>query len=161
MGGVKTESIMEAVCETCGHLNGNHYGDDTCPVMKNGVWMRGPMGRKFKEKGSDHVLPTDSEERKEIPLFSGVLNYFPLALAAVARHSKKGSEKHHPGEPLHWERGKSDDHLDCIARHTIDVETVNAAGEYEEATALAWRALANLQLLEEKRLGKPPSRGSK
>ncbi len=48
------------------------------------------------------VLPTDSDERKEIPIFSGVMNYFPLALAAVARHSKRGNDKHNPGQPLHW-----------------------------------------------------------
>lgn len=107
------------------------------------------------------VLPEDSEARKEIPLFSGVLNYFPLALAAVARHSKRGNDKHNPGQPIHWARGKSMDHLDCIARHLIDAETVSASGEYEEATAIAWRALAYLQEIEEKRLGKPWSRGSK
>lgn len=107
------------------------------------------------------VLPTDSEERKEIPIFSGVLNYFPLAIAAVARISKRGNDKHNAGQPLHWARGKSMDHPDCIARHLIDLETVNAAGEYEDAAAMVWRALAQLQQLEEKRLGKPMSRGSK
>lgn len=107
------------------------------------------------------VLPTDSEDRKEIPIFSGVLNYFPLAIAAVARISKRGNDKHNPGRPLHWARGKSMDHPDCIARHLIDLETVNAAGEYADAAAMVWRALAQLQELEEKRLGKPMSRGSK
>lgn len=107
------------------------------------------------------VLPTDSEERKEIPIFSGVLNYFPLAIAAVARVSKRGNDKHNPGQPLHWSRGKSTDHTDCIARHLIDFETLNDAGEYEEAAALAWRALAALQILEERRLGKSISRGSR
>ena len=107
------------------------------------------------------VLPTDSEERKEIPVFSGVLNYFPLAIAAVARVSKRGNDKHNPGEPLHWARSKSTDHADCIARHLIDVETLDPnSGEYEDAAALAWRALAKLQELEEARLEKAPSRGS-
>ena len=111
---------------------------------------------------SDYVLPIDSEERKQIPIFSGVMNYFPLALAAVARVSKRGNDKHNPGEPLHWARGKSMDHCDCIARHLIDVETLDAkTGEYEDAQALAWRALAKLQELEEDRLGKAVSRGSK
>jgi|HubBroStandDraft_4_1064222.scaffolds.fasta_scaffold56139_2 hypothetical protein len=108
------------------------------------------------------ILPTDSEERKEIPIFSGVVNYFPLALAAVARVSKRGNDKHNPGQPLHWSRDKSTDHEDCIARHLIDIDTVNiATGEYEDAQALAWRALAKLQLLEEKRMGKTISRGSR
>jgi hypothetical protein len=105
------------------------------------------------------VLPTDSEERKKIPIFSGVVQYFPLALAAVAKWSKAGNDKHNPGKPLHWSRGKSNDHADCIARHLLDLETLTD-GEYQDAVALAWRALAKLQELEEKRLGKPISRGS-
>lgn len=111
---------------------------------------------------SSAILPTDSDERKQIPVYSGVLAYFPLAIAAVARLSKRGNDKHNPGEPLHWSRGKSTDHEDCIARHLIDVDTLDAStGEYEDAVALAWRALAKLQLLEEKRLNKAPSRASK
>jgi len=113
-------------------------------------------------KNNGAILPTDSNERKEIPIFSGVIAYFPLALAAVARVSKRGNDKHNPGQPMHWAREKSTDHEDCIARHLIDVNTLDPkTGEYEDAMALAWRALAKLQLLEEKRLGKPPSPGSR
>lgn len=108
------------------------------------------------------VLPTDSEERKGIPIFSGPLSYFPLAFAALARHCKRGNDKHNPGEPLHWARDKSQDHEDCIARHLLDIDTVDPrTGEYEDAVSLLWRAAAVVQLLEEKRLGKPPSRGSR
>jgi hypothetical protein len=114
------------------------------------------------EIGQCFVLPTDSEARKAIPLFHGLLNYFPLACAAVARLSKEGNDKHNPGQPLHWAREKSQDHADCIVRHQVDYETVDpVTGEYKDAVCVAWRALAQLQLLEEKRLGKPPSRGSK
>ena len=120
------------------------------------VWRIRPEGLE------PPVLPTDSEERKGIPIFSGVLNYFPLAIAAVARVSKRGNDKHNPGEPLHWSRDKSLDHEDCIARHLIDVDTLDPrTGEYEDAMALAWRALAKLQTLEEQRLGQGYSRGSK
>lgn len=140
------------------------------PIGKNGVYE--PYGYALADSTprsdglhdvvvGQYVLPTDSEERKQIPIFSGVLNYFPLAIAAVARVSKRGNDKHNPGQPLHWSRGKSMDHADCIARHLIDVETVDPkTGEYEDAQALAWRALAKLQELEETRLGKPISRGS-
>ena len=107
------------------------------------------------------VLADDAQARKETPIFAGVLNYFPLAIAAVARVSKRGNDQHNPGEPLHWARGKSMDHPDCIARHLIDVETLSPEGEYRHAEALAWRALAMLQQLEEARLGKPRSRGSR
>lgn len=94
--------------------------------------------------------------RKAEPVVTGVLDYFPLAIAAVARLSRIGNDKHNPGEPMHWARGKSNDHRDCIGRHlmacgTIDPET----GELHDA-AVAWRALANLQIAEEKRLGLTP-----
>lgn len=106
-------------------------------------------------KKNEPILSTDSAERKATPLYSGCLMYFPLALAAVARHSQRGNSKHNPGQPLHWAREKSTDQMDCILRHAVDVDHYNdELDEYEEACALAWRALAKLQLLEEKRLGK-------
>lgn len=94
---------------------------------------------------------TDSTTRKATPIFSGVMMYFPAALAAVARLSKKGNDKHNPGEPLHWSREKSTDHGDCIARHQITFDQIDPeSGEYH-AAGVAWRALAQLQLLEETR----------
>lgn len=98
------------------------------------------------------MITTDSAARKATPIFSGVLRYFPLALAAVARVSKIGNDKHNPGEPLHWSREKSTDHGDCIVRHQIDFDQVETdTGEYH-AALVAWRALAQLELLEEGRL---------
>ncbi len=92
---------------------------------------------------------TPSEQRKATPIFSGVLRYFPLALAAVSRVSKAGNDKHNPGEPLHWSREKSTDHGDCIVRHQIEFDKIDEeTGEYH-AAAVAWRALAQLELLEE------------
>lgn len=94
----------------------------------------------------------DSATRKATPIFSGVMRYFPNALAAVARLSKIGNDKHNPGEPLHWARDKSTDHGDCIARHQITFDQIDPeSGEYH-AAGVAWRALAQLELLEEKRL---------
>jgi hypothetical protein len=97
-------------------------------------------------------MESDSAKRKATPLYSGVLSYFPDALCAVARLSKYGNEKHHPGKKtLQWSRETSADHLDCIARHLLDYARVDrGSGEYHMA-AVAWRALAVLQLLEEER----------
>ena len=39
-------------------------------------------------------LPEDSAARKEYPLLRGLLDYFPAALAAVAKHSYEGNKKH-------------------------------------------------------------------
>ena len=91
------------------------------------------------------VLTTDSEARKSVPIFSGVLNYFPLAIAAVARLSKRGNDKHNPGEPLHWARGKSADHADTIIRHLMERGGIDIDGMRHSAK-MAWRALALLQL---------------
>lgn len=123
------------------------------------------------------TLPTNSAERKEVPLFSGCLAYFPAALAGVARHSKLGNDQHHPGEPLHHARGKSVDHEDCILRHLTDLSDMLAARsraaafneaepdpvEYilEEADALAWRALALSQQLHERFGGAPLAPGAR
>lgn len=90
-------------------------------------------------------LPTDAECRKSIPLATGVLDYFPAALAEIARVSKAGNDQHNPGEPLHWARDKSDDHADCILRHLVDRGTVDQDGQLHSAK-LAWRALALLQM---------------
>lgn len=93
-----------------------------------------------------------SAERKAMPLYSGVLMYFPDALMAVARLSKAGNAKHNPGGPLHWARSKSTDHMDCVARHAITPSEVDPETGEVELVAAAWRLLAALQLREEKRL---------
>jgi hypothetical protein len=93
----------------------------------------------------------DSVTRKATPIYSGVLRYFPDALAAVARLSKAGNDKHNPGEPLHWSRGKSNDHGDCLVRHQLEPEQMDPETGELHATSVAWRALAQLQLLEEAR----------
>lgn len=90
-------------------------------------------------------LPTDPKARKNLPIASGVLGYFPLAVAYVAFVSKVGNDQHNPGEPLHWARGKSTDHADCIVRHLIERGTVDTDG-LRHSGKLAWRALANLQV---------------
>jgi len=95
--------------------------------------------------------------RKERPLYSGVLAYFPDALLEVAHVSFLGNKQHNPGQPLHWAREKSTDHLDCIVRHVTDhaVNPIDTDGALHLAKA-AWRALAELQLfLEKERKDRP------
>lgn len=90
------------------------------------------------------LLPTNPVDRKNIPIGTGVLDYFPLALAEVARVSKAGNDQHHPGTPLHWDKTKSLDHADCIPRHFIDRFSRDTDGQRHMAK-LAWRALAMLE----------------
>lgn len=92
-------------------------------------------------------LPTDAKARKDIPIYSGFIKYFPLAMAAVAELSRKGNDQHNPGKPLHWDRSKSGDELDALMRHLVD----EAAGTSVDTdgvlhlTKTAWRAMAALQ----------------
>lgn len=99
------------------------------------------------------VVPDVKQWRKERPLYSGVLAYFPDALLEVAYVSFIGNEQHNPGEPLHWSRGKSADHLDCVIRHAMDHSKTpeDTDGAYHLAKA-AWRALAELQIFLEKEI---------
>jgi hypothetical protein len=98
-------------------------------------------------------LPVDAKERKAIPLCTGVLDYFPDALAAVAEVSRIGNDQHNPGQPLHWSKGKSTDHADCALRHFAERYEVDTDGGLHGAKA-AWRMLADLQIsIEAKRAG--------
>jgi hypothetical protein len=82
--------------------------------------------------------------RKDYPLFSGVLKYFPDAVLEVAHCSKVGNDQHNPGEELHWAREKSTDDADALARHLLGAGNFDDDGVRHSAK-VAWRALAVLQ----------------
>ncbi len=82
--------------------------------------------------------------RKDIPIYSGVVMYFPDALKEVAKASKAGNDQHNKGTPLHWDRSKSGDELDALTRHLIDAGKIDTDG-IRHSAKIAWRALANLQ----------------
>ena len=92
-----------------------------------------------------NLTPSDAKERKSIPLYHGLLKYFPLALQEVAKCSLAGNQQHHPDTPIHWDRNKSKDHLDSLMRHLIDTGTMDKDG-IRHSAKVAWRALANLEL---------------
>jgi hypothetical protein len=106
----------------------------------------------------------DYDGRKAVPVFEGVLMYFPDAVAAVAAVSKAGNDQHNAGQPLHWARGKSMDQYNTAIRHLMDhrmgggfdarlkfknngwkLERYDTDGVRHLAKA-AWRVLAALQL---------------
>jgi hypothetical protein len=94
-----------------------------------------------------------SAERKQYPIVTGCLDYFPDALAEVSHISYLGNEKHNPGQPLHWARGKSSDHDDCVGRHLTERGTLEPDTQAEVYAQVAWRALAALQEYLEKKYG--------
>jgi len=96
-------------------------------------------------------MEAKAQDRKETPVYSGFIKYFPRAIKAVARLSYVGNQQHNPNKSLHWDRSKSGDELDALGRHLIDdiLEKVDDDGILH-TTKVAWRAMANLEkMLEE------------
>ena len=89
-------------------------------------------------------LSTDAAERKACPIATGVLDYFPDALAEIARVSLAGNHQHGITGPLQWDRSKSTDEADALIRHFLERGTQDTDGLLHSAK-MAWRALALLQ----------------
>lgn len=137
-----------AVCWDCctGYMTGNlpHWTPLRTPDLSRR--LSGPAALQCKEAAStpDTHLPTDAKLRKGIPIYSGVLKYFPDAIAEIAELSRIGNDQHNPGKPLFWDRSKSGDELDALSRHLLDAGTRDS-DKVRHSTKVAWRALANLQ----------------
>jgi hypothetical protein len=86
----------------------------------------------------------DYAARKQRPLCTGLLDYFPDALLEVAYCSYIANEQHNPGEKLHWAKEKSIGEGNEILRHMIDRGKKDTDGIRHMAKA-AWRALELLQ----------------
>lgn len=94
-------------------------------------------------------LPTEKNARKERPIASGVLSYFPDAIAEIAHVSYVGNKQHNGDGPMRWTRHLSTDHSDCLLRHLMERGTIDTDG-CRHTAKMAWRALALLQIeLEE------------
>ena len=97
------------------------------------------------------ILPTDAAERKKLPIGTGVLKYFPLSLAEVAKASVVGNKQHLNGQPLHWDRSKSSDDFDAMIRHALQLDDPDENG-VSHVGAMMWRALAvGEKILESRR----------
>lgn len=118
---------------------------------------------KWNKQGDIEIIPEEQEvlnlqeqtpikftenpikfTRKETPIFTGVLNYFPDAIREVAKCSYAGQQQHNPDKPLAWDRSKSGDELDALSRHLLEAGTIDTDG-IRHSAKVAWRALANLQ----------------
>ena len=98
------------------------------------------------EREAIHTVTTKAEERKATPIYSGVLKYFPKAMAEVAKTSYQGQVQHNPYKPLAWDKSKSSDELDALTRHLIDhsVDPIDTDGVLHLAK-VCWRSLAALE----------------
>jgi hypothetical protein len=89
-------------------------------------------------------ITPEAQARKDQPVCTGCLDYFPDALLAVGELSRIGNEQHNPGEPLHWAKEKSTDEADALVRHLLDRGKLDSDG-VRHTVKVAWRALALLQ----------------
>lgn len=120
----------------------------------NGVFIYCRPIKGYQEAKQSRILPDDAQERKKLPIATGVLDYFPRTMAALARCSYEGNEQHNPGSPLHWDRSKSTDDEDAMIRHYIDRK--NMDGGIPEVVKMAWRALAVCEKQLENQLEERP-----
>lgn len=91
--------------------------------------------------------PPEAQQRKEQPVYSGVVKYFPRALKYISEVSLAGNKQHHEDKPLHWDMSKSTDEGDALLRHLIDHaqgKEIDDDGIYHLGKA-SWRALAILE----------------
>ena len=86
----------------------------------------------------------NAQERKQRPVYSGVLKYFPDAIIEISNVSYICNEQHNPGTSMHWDRSKSVDEGDALVRHLLEAGTLDSDGVRHTAK-MAWRALALLQ----------------
>jgi hypothetical protein len=116
----------------------NNEGDIEVISEQEGV-LNSQEGIEFTDKETPIEF-----SRKQMPVFSGVLNYFPDAIRELSKVSYVGNQQHNPDKPLHWDRSKSGDELDALARHLLEAGTIDTDGVRHSAK-VAWRSLANLQ----------------
>lgn len=131
----KTGQFRGWLCGSCNMILGR-FGDDVAGLLRAVQYIQ----RNTNSGG----LPADAAKRKEYPIATGVLDYFPKAITEVAHVSYVGNEQHHPGKALHWDRSKSTDEADALMRHFKDRGTLDTDGTRHTAK-MAWRALALLQ----------------
>lgn len=141
---------------------------------RGGLWNEDDV-REFKNRlntsppspNKRYIDTLSSKERKQYPMCTGLLDYFPDALAVVAHLSWLANEKHNPGEPLHHARSKSTDQEDCAVRHMVtrdseDVYYVDGlVYRVPHWASAAWRLLAYGQQEMERKHNLPLPRGAR
>jgi len=115
------------------------YTTRTIPVVQAAVADKSalPAASDKCAQISDTLFP--APDRKEYPLFTGWLRYFPHAHAAASRCSHIANEQHNPGEPVHWDKSKSIGEGNELLRHLLQAGTRDADGQRHSVKVL-WRA---------------------
>lgn len=93
------------------------------------------------------VLPESDAERKELKPWKFFFRYFPRAIVEVTKISQGGCSQHSTDG---WDRSKSPEEMESLVRHMLDY--TQDEDDIKTAAQFAWRAMAQLQKLCEKRL---------
>ena len=125
-------------------IDGSCDGSYGCQVYKQWERDQDMLDTTTPAEAMQEIAHCKAVERKQRPVYSGVLKYFPNAIMEVANCSFVANEQHNPGEPMHWNRTKSADEHDSLVRHLMDAGTIDDDG-IRHSTKVAWRALALLQ----------------
>jgi len=91
-------------------------------------------------------MPGNPKNRKNIPLKSGCIDYFPAALCGVAMVSKFGNDKHNPpGTPLTHNRDVSGDEAESVARHLAELDGLDPESGLPSSWHALWRLASYVQ----------------
>lgn len=92
-------------------------------------------GDRMADYGPPDLFPVDDAERKKYAVGTFICEFFPHAIAELARFSYDMQQKHNPNAPMGWVKDKSIGDGNQIFRHQMN-------GDYEE---VAWRGLEQLE----------------
>lgn len=118
--------------------------------MGDDMLIRSHWAHEKDPAGRNPHAPGAKMDLGKAPIFRGVLNYFPLAISAVAEVSEVGAKKYAwkgwESVPEGFER-----YSDAMGRHVLE----EAFGDFDDgengtgclhAAQVAWNALARLEL---------------
>lgn len=111
-------------------------------------WQQSQM--EFDPNGINLKAGGAKADAGKIPVMRGGLHYFPRAITAIAELSQIGANKY---SWKGWESVPDGIHRygDAMARHELNIEGDFSRRDIDtgvlEATAVAWNALARLELI--------------
>lgn len=129
---------MNNVCDNCPHPSFCEYQGLCSPKR----------GRPVE---SASFVNASDDVRKATPI-DAIFKFWPDAMVALAQQIWAGNRKYNPEHPkIGWIREKSSDHVGSMTRHLCYdyVKATTKEAKIEVMSAIAWRALAELQLLTE------------
>ena len=160
---------MNRVCADCAQpsyckykgrcmASGIRREDDACDICPDPYSCAESWKCELVSSHIEKDVPTTfvnaaDEVRKATPI-DAIFKFWPDAMVALAQHIWKGNEKYNPEHPkIGWIREKSSDHVGSMTRHLCYdyVKATTKKAKIKVMSAIAWRALAELQLLTEEK----------